>query len=317
MKPGYRHMNFDANDELLVRRYLLSSVTEEEREQVEKRLMSDDDFFRQIDLVEDELVEEYLDGELAGADRRRFEDTFLCAPERQHKLRFIRALRVYAADASQQAALQDRPSKHPWYQPILRVFDISRPVLAYSLASAVLVLMGGGAWLLVRMGGLENQISGLQARQQDRETEESRLRALLEKERSRADEIAGLLQQEQAKRTPTPLAMVSQPWFTVAPGAQRSAGPVQAFEIPKGALLVGLKLDLPENWKQTYRVVLLSPDKEILSRSNLKAAVSEKEITIGFSVPASDLPAGHCEIRLYGTGETEILETYSFRVIRN
>ncbi len=164
--------------------------------------------------------------------------------------------------------------------------------------------------MLAQMSGLKGQITGLLAQQAD-------LRALYDKEQVRADEIASLLQKEQEKRVPTASAMASQPWFTIAPGVQRSLQSAQSLEIPKGAVLVGLKLDLAENWKATYKAVLLSEGEEILSRSNLKAAVSEKRITISFSVPAIDLPDGNCEIRLYDAAAKEILETYSFRIIKN
>lgn len=306
-------MRIDASSEPLIRRYLLSSVSEEEREQVETRLMTDDDFFQQISLVEDELVEAYLDEELARADRLRFEETFLCAPERQHKLRFTKALRIRAASAAKQGMSQADGAAHRWYEALTGLFNVSRPVLAYSLASTLLMLGGGGAWTLVQVGGLKDQISGLQAQ---RQIKEARLLAQFETERARADQIAGLLRQEQGKRAPTQIAMATQPWFTVFPGAQRSAQATQRVEIPKDAILVGLRLDLAENWKETYRVVLSIGGKEALSRSNLKAAVGDKEITISFRVPAADLPSGYCEVGLYGSGDNEILETYSFRVVR-
>jgi hypothetical protein len=304
-------MNIDANSELLIRRYLLSSVSEEERDQVEMRLMTDDDFFQQINLVEDELVEEYLDEELSEADRGRFETTFLCAPERQQKLRFTRALRVYAAKS------QKDPARRSWYERLLTLFNPSRPVLAYALASVLLLVGGGGFWLLVQMSGLREQVSGLRGQLQNREAEESRLRGLFEQERGRANQIAGLLQQEQESRAATPVAMMNQPWFTLIPGAQRSAQSSQLLQIPKGVNLVGLKLDLAENYRETYRAVLWSREQEILSRSNLKAAVSGNAITVSFSVPASDLPGGYCEIRLHGSSDNEIVETYVFRVAKN
>jgi hypothetical protein len=310
-------MKLDASSDLLIRRYLLSSVSEEEREQVETRLMTDDDFFQQINLVEDELVEEYLDEELIGADRSRFEDTFLRAPERQHKLRFTKALRVHAANAAKVKTSPAHPPKPAWYEPFLGLFTVSRPVLAYSLAAALLMLAGGGALMRIQMSGLKEQISGLQAQQQNRAVEESRLRELAEKEHDRADQIARMLEQEQEKRVPTQFAMASQPSFTLFPGAQRSAQSSQQIKIAKSASLVDLRLDLPENWKATYRAVLSSGGEEILSRLNLKAAESAKEITISFSVPATDLPSGHYEIMLYGTGENEARETYAFRVARN
>jgi hypothetical protein len=310
-------MRLDASSEFLIRRYLLSSVSEEEREQVETRLMTDDDFFQQINLVEDELVEEYLDEELTGADRSRFEDTFLCAPERQHKLRFCKAMRVYAANAAKESAFQDDPEKHPWFERFVVLFKVPRPVLAYSFIAALLMLSGGGAWMLVQMRGLKEQISGLQAQQQNSAAEESRLRALYDKEHARADQIAGLLQQEREQRVPTPFAAARQPSFTVFAGAQRSAQSSQTLKIQKDAILVELRLDLAQNWKVTYRAELWSGEIEILTRSNLKAEESEKEIAVSFSVPARDLPSGYCLIRLYGSGENEVLEIYSFRVARN
>ena len=161
------------------------------------------------------------------------------------------------------------------------------------------------------MRGFKAQISGLQAQQQQREAELSRLRDLSEKERARADQFASLFQ-EQEKRVP------AQSWFTVTAGAQRSAQSSKPLEIPKGAILVNLRLDLAKNWRETYRAVLSSgAGKQILARSNLKAAESDKEIIIIFSVPATDLPGGHYEIMLYGSGENEALETYSFRIARN
>lgn len=310
-------MRLDPESEILIRRYLLSSVSEGEREQVETRIMTDDDFFQQVNLVEDELVEEYLDEDLTLAERGRFEETFLCAPERQYKLRFTKALRIHAAKTAKERVSHFEPAKPPWHEAVFGLFNVSRPVLAYSLASALLLLAGGGAWMLVQTTGLRKEIYGLQAQQQNSAAEAFRLRALFERERARADQIAGLLLEAQGKRVLTQTAMVSQPWFTLAAGAQRSSHSYQSIDIKREAILVGLRLDLAENWKDTYRAVLLSGEKEILSRSNLRAAVSEKEIVISFSVPAADLPGGYCEIRLYGSVEDEVLETYSFRVIRN
>jgi hypothetical protein len=305
-------MKLDASSNLLIRRYLLSSVSEEEREQVETRLMTDDDFFEQINLVEDELVEQYLDHELSAPDRARFEDTFLCAPERQHKLRFTKALRFHAANAAKQKTLQLERAIHPWYEPFFGLFKISHPGLAYSFSLAfVLLLVAASSSLIIQMHGFKAQISGLQAQQQQRETELSRLRDLSEKEHARADQLASLFQ-EQEKRDP------AQSWFTVTAGAQRSAQFSKPLEIPKGAILVNLSLDLAKNWKETYRAVLSSGGgKEILTRDNLKAAVSDKEIIIMFSVPATDLPSGHYIITLYGTGEKEAVDTYSFGIARN
>jgi hypothetical protein len=306
-------MALDAHAELQVRRYLLASLSEEEREQVETRLLTEEDFLNQIDLVEDELVEEYLVNKLSAADRKRFENVFLSAPERQHKLRFVRALRVRAAEAAKSRDLNEEPWRYRWWKPVLELFNIPRPVLAYSLAAALLVLAAGIPWVFFRMVALKGQVSSLQALQQNSQAVESGLRAEIKKEQ---EQIASLLRQEQGERPPVQLTAANQPWFTLSSGAQRGVQSTPGCEIPKGADIVWLKLDLAENRKETYKAVVMSGGKEILSRSNLKASVTEKEIAISFRMPAADLPGGDCEVRLFGSDENEPSDIFNFRVIR-
>jgi len=313
-------MKLDASTELQIRRYLLGSLSDEELEQVETRLMTDDDFFRQINLIEDDLVEEYLDQDLGAEERRRFEETFLCAPERQHKLRFTKALRVRAAQASEPGTLLKAPVKQLWWQPVFALFDLSRPVLIYSLATALVVVSFVGYRMKVEMSGLRVRIASLEAQRQDREAAENGLREQIRKAK---DQIAGL-QQQQSLQLPAGLApgnqsfaLVDQPSITLSPGALRSAQSLQECKVPESAVLVLLKLDLAEDRGNAYKAVLLTDsEKEILTRSNLKADVSEREITVGLRVPASDMPPGNYFVRLYVSDEKEYLESYTFRVTR-
>ncbi len=314
-------MNLEADDDLLIKRYLLAAVSEDEREQVEKRLMSDDDFFQQINLVEDELVDQYLDGELSEADRRRFEVSFLCAPERQHKLRFARALRTYAAGAAHEGASRQKPEKKPALRSLLDILKPTRVALGYALAVALLILVAGAS---VRMIALKGQISEMQARQRLREAEEARWRAELDEQRARVDRVVRQLQSELERRSAAQpaagastlqIAMLNPPPFPLSAGVQRG-GSSPSLAFPLGALLVRLELDLARNPFPTYRAVLLSEGKEILSRSALRASEARTAITLGLSLPAADLPDGDYELRLYGTGAKDYLESYVFHVTR-
>jgi hypothetical protein len=319
-------MKLDAGSETLIRRYLLAAVTEDEREQIETRLMVDDDFFQQINLVEDELVDEYLDQVLSPGDRLRFEDIFLCAPERQHKLRFSKALRIYATNTAQAKASENRPEKAAWWQPILALLNPPRPVLAYSLATAVLSIAVGGPWTFIRISGLGNQIAALQAQQQNRDARESDLRSQYQEQRAKTDRIAAQLRKEKerwsalqatggGRLTGARIPMVDTLSMLLSSGVTRDAQASQRLEIPKGATLVALKLDLPENRFKTYKAVLLSEGQEILSRSGLKASDSGSQILIRLEVPASDLRSGDYEIRLFGAGQNEF-DSYVLQVIR-
>jgi hypothetical protein len=292
-----------------IRRYLLAAISEAEREGVETRLMTDDDFFRQIDLVEDELVEEYLDKELDAADRRRFEEVFLAAPERQQKLRFTRALRRRAAEAAEQAA-RDKQARR-WWEGLLAGLDVSRPALAWSLAAALLVMAAGGSWLVFQVRSQQEQISGMQAQLREKDLVESSLRAQVRQGRG---QIAPPLQGPQNKQVTVGLGVAPSPWITLTGGALRSEQQPPVCKIQTGQELVRLKLDLAENRKESYRAILLGDDREILARSDLKADESETEITISLLIPAADLPGGACRILLYGSGEKDPLEVYSFVV---
>ena len=65
-----------------VKRYLLQQLTDAERQQIELQLLGDDDFFKEVEIVEDELIDEYLANELSRDERSAFEEHFLSTLER-------------------------------------------------------------------------------------------------------------------------------------------------------------------------------------------------------------------------------------------
>jgi CHAT domain-containing protein len=80
-----------------LRRYLLGQLDDDDREDVEKSVLSSNETYQELLVLEDEMVDEYLSGELMGDDRSAFEKHFLATLERKEKLRFGRALRRYAS----------------------------------------------------------------------------------------------------------------------------------------------------------------------------------------------------------------------------
>jgi hypothetical protein len=89
-------MNAERCDEDVLRRYLLGRLAPETREDVERRLFSDDRvFWERLCLLEDELVDEYARGELLAEETAGFERDFLCTDERRAKLDLAVALKEY------------------------------------------------------------------------------------------------------------------------------------------------------------------------------------------------------------------------------
>lgn len=92
-------MNEEMPDTLQIRRYLLGNIRlESEREQLEIRLLTDDVYFEQLLVEEEELTQDYANGELAPDEREAFEKHFLICDERHRNVTFARLLKRYISD---------------------------------------------------------------------------------------------------------------------------------------------------------------------------------------------------------------------------
>src|SRR4051812_32624051 len=94
------HMRSEPIDELLLVRYLLGSLTEEEQIRVEDCAFAEQDYMGALEAAEADLIDAYVRGELAQADREAFERRFLTAPQRRGKVEFARALARVTAQTS-------------------------------------------------------------------------------------------------------------------------------------------------------------------------------------------------------------------------
>lgn len=75
----------------LLKRYLIGLISPEEQAEIEGRLQ--DPVYRDyLEAVEDELIDDYLEGRLTGDSGDGFEKHYLHTPERRHKLELARSL---------------------------------------------------------------------------------------------------------------------------------------------------------------------------------------------------------------------------------
>jgi hypothetical protein len=80
-------------NESTLKRYLLGLVTEDERTKIELAIIgSTDDFFILLDRIEDDLLVEFLNGELSAGELDAFHSNFIFNQIRTDKLNFFRAL---------------------------------------------------------------------------------------------------------------------------------------------------------------------------------------------------------------------------------
>jgi hypothetical protein len=327
----------EINERMMIR-YLLGDLSEDEQVQLEERYFTDDDCFQQLLALEDELIDDYVRGELAAGDRTLFEQRFLASPERRQKVEFAQALRQTLP----------APQKLPWWQALwhfmqrqwqsllafLRmVFAEERSTLAYVLAAGVLVLLLGGSWLFVETFGLRAQLRKLEAErlawlQQDRDLQQQitqqreqnqQLSERLESERSQRR----ALEQELAKAPPTESLTLS---FILMPSSTsrstRGKGEGQkVLVIPPAARTVQLQLDLDDEDKyKSYRAALRTlGGEELWSQDGLRAIRTEAGKAVPLKLLATVFSEDDYILTLKGfaaSGDWEEVGSYAFSVLK-
>jgi anti-sigma-K factor RskA len=113
-------MELKKTEQNSVRQYLLGQLSEDEKQEIEKRLMVEDDFFEEIETSEGQLADDYVAGNLSEPDRQRFDEHYLVTPERQQDVQFARVLKRYVeAHPVQKGPRAYQAWWRPWESPSL------------------------------------------------------------------------------------------------------------------------------------------------------------------------------------------------------
>lgn len=147
-------MTLNAEDHNELRQYLLGDLTQEARQRVEQRLLTENNFLEELLLGEEELIDDYVGGDLSDEDRLKFEQHFLSTPERHRQLRFALALSLYTLNTTEKAgsksaeARPPAPPTEPTWAERFRAFWNSRAWALAAMTLAVVIIAGSWLWLL-------------------------------------------------------------------------------------------------------------------------------------------------------------------------
>lgn len=140
-------MEKEAQDEIQIRQYLLGQLAETEQTRVEERMMSDDEYFEWLLVVEDELIDEGASGALSAEDQEGFDRYFLSTPERRERVMFAKTLRAHVnpkVDSDSVPVTADDPVPVP---PIRTAWwKLSNPYVRLAAAAILLLAVGLGVW---------------------------------------------------------------------------------------------------------------------------------------------------------------------------
>jgi hypothetical protein len=132
------------------RRYLLRQASDEESAVLEQEYFEHPDALDRIAEAEEDLIEDYLSGQLSAVDREHFERAYLAVPHHRVRVETIRRLMAHAAQAA--------PPAPPKVLPFTaRRFIGSTSLLA--LAASILVVASVALWMLSPFGGRPAEVA--------------------------------------------------------------------------------------------------------------------------------------------------------------
>jgi len=138
---------------------------------VERRLLSDDEFFEEFELIESELIDQFVCGRLSDEERVLFEEHLAQTPQQRDKLAFATALREETADHLA------RTIKVVPFEPRRKVKSLSPGLLKIAATVIVAVGLSVTAWLLFgrRTSGIERGMLALNQAYKNERLVESRI----------------------------------------------------------------------------------------------------------------------------------------------
>jgi hypothetical protein len=147
-------MNDETIDDVFLREFLLGKVNDEERGRIEDLFLIDPQAKERVLGVEQDLIEDYLEGTLTTADRERFVSRYAQTPEQRRRLRILKSIKDWAlAEAAASV-----PAKTSGF------WERFRPAFFIPIAAtAIIVIVVGAVWLSRRMehSAIEKELAQL------------------------------------------------------------------------------------------------------------------------------------------------------------
>lgn len=270
-------MKDQLTDEAVARRFLLGQLPPEEQERIEELAFADVDTFAFLETVEDDLIDEFIQGDLSAEEKQRFENHFLSLPGRRNNLQVSRALQQHLDTMK----IRDRKGFS-----ILAWFSLKPWWFRLALtATAAVLLVIIAIWIYVRAREVTHP-APLQAGPGNPTAKpgpEFKVSPLVEPTTSP-------VHAENKPKSPTPERQKkSAPYALLSPSAAVRGQDVRHLSVPHGtsSMTIELALITEKNFRK-YEAVLENAAGMMLKRwSNLKAEQLKSGKALKIVVPAT------------------------------
>lgn len=308
----------DFEKEVLMLRYFLGSLSEQERGQLEEEYFRDDRAFEELETVETELIDSYVRGELSGLERGQFETNYLRSPDRRKKVENAKSMMVALDEASRW-----RPVTTTRVSIRERIFAAFRSLslpIRIGYATAAIAILAFGYITLADNRGLRLELGRLQTEKED----------LLRRNHGLERQVANLTPPSRppSNGSHEEIAEVQLPPELIAsvdlePGTTRSKENRKSNElvIPKTARFVILTLSLDsDEYPNGYRVIietLKGTEVERIDRVNSKSKAGGGRV-VEVQLSVESLTSDAYVVRLAGitTKGEDPVEDYSVQIVR-
>lgn len=345
------------DDNLLIQ-YLLGGLPEEQVEEFDRLSVVDSEFASRLGEVENDLFDAYVQGALTGQIRAQFESRNLNSPRRRENVKFAQALQTFAeakvraravspAPIVAESAVEDHSApepelvrqaaseSRPWWRAVRSLFTVPNLALQWGLATAALLMLLGGGWLLVDTMRVRRQTDAAQAALKVTERallaqiEEQRSANAKEAERLRGElhrtqeKLAQLEQQRaRAEQQARPPASPAEPAIVAFDLSPRTRGAARAttLAIPPRTDFILLQLEVASDAYVAYRAELRTEtDDQLIWKSGRLTARDRGDARIvDLRLRAKLLaPRGYSINlkRITESGKAEDDRSYTFRVV--
>jgi hypothetical protein len=295
-----------------MKRYLLGTVSPEERTALEDKYLCDVGVFEELREVENDLLDSYVRGKLVGLDRQEFEKQYLRSPERRARVQFASAL----AEIWREPGPVPSVEKSSFWQSFTVPLRQAGLKLQLGLAVGAMAMVVVFGWMKVAHD------RGLQLFSRPPQVEQAgkaQSPTTINPQSNSPVPSSGSTSGTEVARTYKPALDE----FTVqlTPGISRSGGTqAKVFAVPPRASWIKIQLPLDDDDHPTYAAVVETPEgNEIQHIYGLKSHLLGGNKVVVLRMASTLVHAGDYIIKLSGIGRTkgseEELEVYTFRIV--
>ncbi len=284
----------DAN----IREYLLGRLDSDSAlvQSIDEQSLTDPKFSISVDVIEDEIIEEYLEGSLSSEDMRAVERHFLRPPERQRKLETARLLsRYFEAESHKVKTKQPAPARSLFRA--LRIGQVLPSFRTFAEIAALVVV----AVLILNLWNQRRELD-IAIKQINQQLGQERERSAVANQ-----QLQNVLQSLQPA-----IAMLN----LVRPGLQRGGQELPEVKVSSGTRTLHVEIALLSRASGKYRVQLRHAGKTVWSQEGVDAASVPGGAILKLDIPADVLSQGTGELAITPSGGGTISYWFSISKIQ-